>query len=170
MKRFTRLSGTFAAVVVAGAMLAGAVMAAPPSPQANGTPVVPGTGLHMGGGYGMHNAPAWAGFEDEVATFLGMTPEQIQAERLAGTSLVQIAQANGKTEQQLVSTILAAKRADLDKAVADKTITQAQADLMYQNMQAQVPQMVNRTTTGPASGQGMGNQSGARMGGRGMGR
>lgn len=126
----------------------------------------------MGGGYGMRNAPAWAGFQDEVAAFLGLTQEQIQAERLAGKSLVQIAQAKSKTEQQLVSTILAAKRADLDKAVADKTITQAQADLMYQNMQAQVPQMVNRTTTGPASGQGMrmGNQSGARQGGRGMGR
>ena len=120
----------------------------------------------------MCGAPAWAGFEEEVATFLGMTQEQIQAERLAGKSLVQIAQAKGKAEQQLVDIILAAKRADLDKAVADKTITQAQADLMYQNMQAQVPRMVNRTSTGPASGQGQdtGNQSGARQGGRGMGR
>jgi hypothetical protein len=157
-------------------MLAGTVMAAPPAPQASGTPVVPGAGVRMGGGYGMRNAPAWAGFEDAVATFLGMTQEQIQAERLAGKSLSQIAQAKGKTEQQLISTILTAKKADLDKAVADKTITQAQADLMYQNMQAQVPQMVTRTTTGPGANQGMrtgtgsANQQGARMGGRGMGR
>jgi hypothetical protein len=176
MKYFTRIASSVAVAVVAGAMLAGTVMAAPPSPQTTTTPVVPGTGLHIGGGNGMRNAPAWSGFEEEVAAFLGMSQEQVQAERLAGKSLVQIAQAKGKTEAQLVSTILTAKRADLDKAVADKSITQAQADLIYQNMQTQVPQMVNRTTTGPASGQGMrmgtgaGNQSGARMGGRGMGR
>jgi hypothetical protein len=173
MKRFMTVSSTVAGVVLASAMLVTTVMAAPPVQQGaaagTGTPVA---GMHQAAGFGMRGAPLWAGFEDEVATFLGMTQEQIQAERLAGKSLVQIAQSKGKTEAQLVSTILAAKRADLDQAIADKTITQAQADLMYQNMQAQVPQMVNRTTTGPASGQrqGMGNQSGMRQGGRGMGR
>ena len=113
---------------------------------------------------------SWAGSEEAVAGFLGMTQEQLQAERLAGKSLVQIATAKGKTEQQLVTIILAAKKADLDKAVADKTITQAQADFMIQNMETQVTTMVNRTTTGPAAGQGAGNQTGSTQRGRGMGR
>ena len=83
-----------------------------------------------------------------------MTREQLIAERQAGKSLLQIALAKGKTEQQLVSTILAAKRADLDKLVAAGTLTQAQADLMYQNMQQTVPQAVNRTTIGGMMGNG----------------
>ena len=36
-------------------------------------------------------APAWAGQPEEVAALLGMTDEEIQAERLAGKSLAQIA-------------------------------------------------------------------------------
>jgi hypothetical protein len=171
MKRLAKFASTVAGVVVAGSILTGTVMAAPPEQaQAQAGQTVAGSGLHMNSGIGMRGAPTWAGFEEEVATFLGMSQEQIQAERLAGTSLLQIAQAKGKTEQQLVSTILAAKKADLDKAVADKTITQAQADLVYEHMQTQVAQMVSRTATGPASGQGAGNQMGGMQRGRGMGR
>lgn len=174
MKRMVKVTSAVAGVVLASTILVGSTMAAPPTPQGTpGTTTTPGTGLHQGGAYGMRGAPVWAGFEDEVATFLGMTQEQIQAERLAGKSLLQIAESKGKTVDQLTSVILVAKKADLDKAVADKAITQAQADLMYQNMQQQVPQMVNRTTVGPANGQGMSRQQNStqnqtQRGGRGM--
>ena len=172
MKRFIKLSGSVAVAIVAGALLAGTVMAAPPVPQGSGIATTPGAGIHQNAGYGLRGAPAWAGFQEEVATFLGLTEEQIQAERLAGKSLVQIAQAKGKTEADLVNVILSAKKADLDKALTDGTISREQAELMYDNMEKQVPQMVNRTTTGPASGQGRGagNQTGTRQGGRGASR
>lgn len=171
MKHFVKLASTVAGVVVAGTILTGTVMAAPPDQaQTQSGQATPGSALRMSGGYGMRGMASWAGSEEAVAGFLGMTQEQLQAERLDGKSLVQIAQAKGKTEQQLVTIILAAKQADLDKAVADKTITQAQADFMIQNMETQVTQMVNRETTGPAAGQGTGNQTGSMQRGRGMGR
>jgi hypothetical protein len=125
----------------------------------------PGTGLMQpGAGYGPRGggmamagrggAPGWAGQPDEVEAVLGMTEAQIQAERLAGKSLVQIADAKGVSAARLQSTILDAKKADLDKLVADGKLTQAQADFAYSRMQTQVPVMINRTTTGPAFGQG----------------
>ena len=182
MKRFTLVATAVAGAALATTILATSVLAAPPAPQTTPTPGTPATAMPcgatgmgrgmtsgMGMGMGMRGAPMWAGFEDEVATFLGMLQEQIQTERQASKSLVQIAEAKGKTEQQLIDVILAAKKADLDKAVADKTITQAQADLMYQNMQQQVPQMVNRTTTGPGAGQG-GGMANPGTGNPGMGR
>ena len=109
-----------------------------------------GRGGMMGGmGMGIQ-----MGLEDSVLTLLNMTRDQVIAERQAGKSLVQIAQAKGKTEQQLIDTILTARRADLDALVGQGSLTQAQADLMYQNMQQVVPQAVNSTTTGPMWGNG----------------
>lgn len=99
-------------------------------------------------------APAWAGQPEEVATLLGMTAEQIQAERQAGKSLAQIAADKGISEDRLISVILDAKKADLAALVADGKLTQAQADLMIEHMQAQVKTMVERTDVGPAFNRG----------------
>ena len=111
-------------------------------------------------------APEWAGFEEAVATKLGMSQAQIQAERLAGKSLAQIAAAKGVNEETLKATILAAKKADLDAAVAAGTLTQTQAGAIYAHMQTQVPAMINRTTVGPNTNRGTGPLAGQRMGGR----
>jgi hypothetical protein len=126
-----------------------------------------GAGAGKGAGAGMRGGPAWAGQPDEVATLLGMSAEEIQAERLAGKSLVQIAAGKDVTEKQLVDTILGAKKATLDKLVADGQLSQAQADAMYGRMQTQVSVMVNRTTTGPVGNMnGMGMGMGQGRGGR----
>ena len=128
----------------------------------------PGAGYGpRGGGMGMAGrggAPEWAGQPDEVEALLGMTEAQIQAERLAGKSLVQIADAKGVSAARLQSTILDAKKADLDKLVADGKLTQAQADYVYSRMQSQVPAMINRTTTSPAFRQGGQTNNGMRGG------
>ena len=150
MKKLLLIATTLLVGIVAGAALMGTVLAAPGTP----TPTVPGLygrGGMMGSGAMMGSE---MGMEDEVLALLHMTREQVLAERQAGKSLVQIAQAKGVTELQLVNTILAAKRADLDQLVSDGKLTQAQADQMYQNMQQTVPQAVNRTTTGPMWGNG----------------
>ncbi len=152
MKKSLLIVTTLVAGMLLGALAMGTAFAAGP------TPGVPGSGFGRGGmmgqGQGYGAAGGEMGFEDEVLALLGMTREQLIVERQAGKSLLQIAQAKGKTEQQLVSTILAAKRADLDKLVTAGTLTKAQADLMYQNMQQTVSQAVNRTTTGPMWGNG----------------
>ncbi len=147
MKRTLTVAAVLVAVVLAVGVLAGSVLAAPPNPQASPTPGVPGTGPGWMRGFG-RGGMSWAGIEDEVLTLLGLTREQLIAERQAGKSLVQIAASKGISEQQLVDAILAAKRADLDQAVRDGRITQQQADWMYENMQQMVPQMVNQTGSG----------------------
>ena len=155
MKKSIVIVATLAVGMLLGALVMGTAFAAGPTP----TPGIPGSGFGRGGmmgqgqGYGAMMGGEY-GFEDEVLALFGMTREQLIVERQAGKSLLQIAEARGKTEQQLVSTILAGKHADLDKLVAAKTLTQAQADLMYQNMQQTVPQAVNSTTTGPMWGNG----------------
>ena len=120
-----------------------------------------GMGAGMAGEQG-RGAPAWAGQPDAVADLLGMKAEDIQAARQAGKSLAQIADDKDISEDKLISTILGAKKAILDKLVADGKLTQAQMNLMVEQMQTQVKTMVERTTVGPMQGrQGMGRmQSG----------
>jgi hypothetical protein len=87
--------------------------------------------------------------DEAIEKLLGMTHEQIEAERLAGKSLVQIAQAKGVSEQALIAGIMDAKRAELAALVAAGKLTQAQADAMLTRMQEQMTLMVERTGTGP---------------------
>ena len=110
----------------------------------------------------MQGRPAWAGQPDEVATLLGMTEAQIQAERQAGKSLAQIAADKKVPEATLIETLLSAKKTAIEAAVAAGKLTEAQASAMLENMQTMVKSMVERTTTGPMGGQGM-------MGGQGQG-
>jgi hypothetical protein len=120
----------------------------------------------MGGamGGGMMGRPDWAGQPDAVATLLGMTQAEIQAERQAGKSLAQIAASKGVSEDKLIETILSAKKTLLQQAVTDGKLTQAQADLMIERMTAQIKVMVERTTVGPMMG-GQGMRGGMRGGG-----
>jgi len=140
--------------------LVGTALAADPTPTPTPCPIssrVPGTGYGPGGGLGFHRGmPVWAGLPDAVEQLLGMTDAQIRAERLAGKSLAQIAQGKGVDEQTLITTILDAKKAELDRLVADGKLTQDQAAIMYQHMQQQVPIMVTRTAVGPVFGHGQG--------------
>ena len=127
-----------------------------------GASIGPGTGAGMRGGMMRGGAPEWAGIPEEVATLLGMTTEQIQAERQTGKSLAQIAAAKDVSAGKLVETILAAKKADLAPLVTAGKLTQTQADTMIERMGAQVKVMVERTTVGPMNGRG---QGGCGMGG-----
>jgi polyhydroxyalkanoate synthesis regulator phasin len=186
MKRFILIAVLVGALA---ALLAGTALAAGPvTPPAQG--FGPGMGMRaaaagstapdvddpcgvvagMAGPQG-RGKPAWAGQPDEVAALLGMKVEDIQAQRQAGKSLVAIADSKGVGEDQLINTILDAKKAILAELVDDGKLTQAQADLMVEHMQAQVKTMVERTTVGPMQEQqGMGRmQSGMGRGQAGMG-
>ncbi len=160
MKRFV------VAAVLAGALMAlvaGTALAADPITPP-GQSFGPGIGVQASGawpcgaagGSGMvrGGAPAWAGEQGPSAEWLGMTEEEIQAERLADKSLAQIAVEQGKTEESLINTILNAKKDTLAKLVADEKLTQVQADAMIENMTDRVKTMVERTDVGPAFGQG----------------
>ncbi len=102
---------------------------------------------------------------DPVAKLLGLEPTDIAAERQAGKSLAQIAQAKGVSEDKLVATILADRQATLDARVKAGTLTAEQEKLMLDRMQTQVKTAVERTTVGPmgpADGTGLGMGPGGR--------
>jgi len=149
--------------VLAGATFTPGALAQGPAPTA--TPVPGGAGGWSGGrgmmgGHGMWGSrvggPAWGDQNamDVVAQLLNMTQAQIAAERQAGKSLAQIAQDKGVTRDTLINTIVNAKVAVINQWVSDGRLTQAQADLMIQNIRTQVSQMVDRTDVGPADGRG----------------
>ncbi len=120
-------------------------------------------GVRAGGPNGAGVCP------EAVTQLLGMTQEEIQAQRLEGKSLVQIADTKKVTAEQLTEAILAAKRDQIQERVTAGTLTQEQADLMLQTMQQNVVRAVNRTSVGQpewAGGNGTG-QKGLRAGGSG---
>jgi len=86
---------------------------------------------------------------DTVSELLGLTPEEIQAQRYEGKSLVEIAQAQGVSEDALVVAIMVVKEAAIEQKVEDGILTQEQADLMLQQMEQRTYEAVNRTTLGP---------------------
>ena len=152
------LVSAFAALLACTALAAGPVATTAQGFGPGNGIHTPGTGLTApatgAGVVARRGAPEWAGESEAVEALLGMTAEQIQAERLAGKSLAQIAAGKGISEETLIQTILDAKKADLAKLVADGKLTQAQMDLMVERMQAQIKVMVERTNVGPAFGQG----------------
>jgi hypothetical protein len=112
------------------------------------------------------------GLNDNVTALLGLTTEEIQTQREAGKSLVQIAQAQGITEEILVNTIMAEKQTALKAMVTAGTISQEIADLRLAQMRERVQESVNRTDVGPQSwsrAQGNGQRGGCGMMGLGNG-
>jgi len=152
MKKFAIIASAVLAGAMLGAVISGSVLAAPGTPTTPQATPTPGAGRGFMGGGMMGRGGAMMGgemgLETEVLTLLSMTREQVITERQAGKSLAQIAEAKGVSKVTLVNTILAAKKADLDKLVAAGTLTQAQADQMYQNMQQSVTQAVDNTAAG----------------------
>jgi len=94
---------------------------------------------------------------DAVAETLGVTTEQIYAERAAGKTLAQIAADKGVSEQQLTDAIVAALKQVTDQAVQDGRITQAQADWVQTLSKTMVPLMLN-APLGPGGMQGFGGR------------
>jgi hypothetical protein len=151
-------------VAVIATLFATSAFAAGPTTPANpaGNGFGPGRGMHTPGtgmeqgaaqggaqGAGMRRgAPEWAGDNDAVAAILGISVADLQAQRLAGSSLVTIAAKQGIDEQTLITRLLDARKATVSELLAAGKITQAQADYMLNNMAEHVKTMVERTSVG----------------------
>lgn len=117
--------------------------------------------------------PGWTGgvcrgagaVADAVAEFLGLTPEEIAADRAAGQSLADIAEGQEKDPAGLVDTILSAKQDQIQQAVTAGQLTQERADAMLETMTERVTERVADPAMGPRGGDG-GSRGGM---GRGMG-
>jgi hypothetical protein len=153
MKKFvvTALLAAALTVLVAGTALA----AGPIGPQADccgtGPAGMRGRSADAGlqAGAMRRGMPQWAGQPGAVLELLGMTKEEIHAERQGGQSLAQIAQSKGITVESLVQAILDAKSEMLAKLVGEGKLTQDQANALTEQMRSKVQNMVERTEVGP---------------------
>jgi hypothetical protein len=87
--------------------------------------------------------PIMAGL-DAAAKYLGLTDAQLRTQLRSGKSLAQVADARNKSLDGLKSAIEAAVKSDLDKAVADKRLTQAQEDHILSDLHDRLDEIVNR--------------------------
>lgn len=105
-----------------------------------------GRGGHGGrGGFG--GGVRGAGVEQAVvaatAKTLNLSQDQLITQLRSGQTLAQIAQAHGTTEQAVVNAGLAAAKTQLDTAVKNGTVTQAQADAAYAQLQQRGAALLN---------------------------
>ena len=78
-----------------------------------------------------------------AAKYLGLSESALRDQLQDGKSLADVAKAQSKSVDGLEQAILAAQKADLDKAVSDKKLTQSQADRIYDNLKDRVDDVVN---------------------------
>jgi hypothetical protein len=78
-----------------------------------------------------------------AAKYLGLSASDLQAKLANGQSLADVAKAQKKDVAGLQDAIVAAEKADLDKAVTDKQLTQSQADDALNQLKARIGDLVN---------------------------
>ena len=100
----------------------------------------PGFGGPPGPGFGR---PAIANEIAAAAKYLGLSEADLRSKLSDGQSLADVAKAQSKDLDGLKTAILDAAKADLDKAVAAKKLTQSQADDIYNGLKSHIDDVVN---------------------------
>lgn len=128
------LAGAALMVAVLSAFVAVPAFAQGPTP----TPEAPYGWHGGGGGFGFWGGGSRVVF-DAAAEALGLTPEQLFAERRAGNNLADIAEAEDVDPQTVYDAMNAARvetvRQAIEQAVEDGRLTQEQADWMRQGLE-----------------------------------
>jgi predicted XRE-type DNA-binding protein len=78
-----------------------------------------------------------------AAKYLGLSESDLRSKLGNGQSLADVAKAQNKDVSGLEDAIVAAEKAQLDKAVADKKLTQSQADEALSTLKSRVDDIVN---------------------------
>lgn len=105
---------------------------------------------------------------ETIPAILGLTHEQVMAERQAGKSLAQIAEQQNVDPQVLVDTLMAQWTARIEIRVANGALTQDEATALTTQLETRARDMVYKTTLGGMQGAAVGAGPGA-GGGMGMG-
>jgi hypothetical protein len=116
-----------------------------------GAPGGPGFGRGLGGPggpgrpglLGLAGKPFIANELAAAAKYLGLSESDLRTKLEAGQSLAAVAKAQSKDLAGLEQAILDAAKADLDKAVADKDLTQSQADDILANLKSHIDNIAN---------------------------
>jgi len=159
IKKLTMIATTAVVITVLGLFMVGTAFAQAPTPQAQNTPQTPW-------GHAWGRVCDGAGVvSDAITKLLGMTQEQIYAERQAGKTLADIAKEKDVTDQQLIDAMLAGQQEAIAQAVKDGRVTQAQAVWMQARMKAMAPLMLTNPFTPGGFRHGAGGHGGMMRGG-----
>jgi len=85
------------------------------------------------------------GLLQTAATFLGVSVADLQTALESGKSLADVAKAQGKSVDDLVTALLAPAKKNLDQAVTDGKLTQAQETAILNKMTTGLTNLVNNT-------------------------
>lgn len=96
---------------------------------------------------GLHTA-----MTEAAAQALGISADELRTALRDGQTVAELAAANGTTEQAVTDAALAAAKTQLDAAVAAGTLTQADADTIYADLEARGLELRGRG--GPRGGRG----------------
>ena len=78
-----------------------------------------------------------------AATFLGMSVSDLQTALKSGKSLADVTKEKGKTVDDLVTALLAPAKKNLDQAVSDGKITEAQESTIMDHLTTGLTNLVN---------------------------
>lgn len=117
--------------------------------------ICPFTGLPVGSGAGGMGRYFAGAMHNTIAEELGMTAEELRAERLAGKSIAEIAQERGIDFEGLKAVVIEARTGLLEELVKDGIVTEEQKNYMEQNMKSRMETMMERNNVGPINGQGL---------------
>jgi hypothetical protein len=139
------------------------VLGGPGGPGFGRGPGGPGGPGFPGGGPGL-GRPVIANEIAAAAKYLGLSEADLRTKLRDGQSLADVAKAQSKDVAGLKTAILDAAKTDLDKAVADKKLTQSQADDIYNGLKSHIDDIVDANVklhVGGRGGPGMGFGFGA---------
>ena len=95
-------------------------------------------------GLGPHGHGHFRGL-DAAATYLGLTTTELRSQLGSGNSLAQIAEAQGKSMDGLVQTLVEDATSKLDAAVAAGRLTKEREQAILSDLKQHITDLVNRT-------------------------
>jgi len=107
-------------------------------------------GPHRFGDFGHHRDFGFhrGGHLSAAADYLGLTAPQLLRKLSGGSSLADVAKAQGKSVDGLEEAMIADAKTHLDQAVKDGLLTQEQATMMLNELKSHIDQIVNGTFPG----------------------
>ncbi len=143
-----------------------AAPAAPPAAPGEPDPGAPGSRPPGGGRHGHGGHQEAVSDASVAAAAIGISEADLQTAQKAGQSLADIAKAHNVDPQKVIDALVADEQAELDQAVKDGKITQAEADEHKTDIVARITDRVNHAG-GPGEGRGPGGPGGRGPGGPG---
>jgi hypothetical protein len=137
------IGGALALASIGGVVQAAQTTQVAPATQVLGTQAANGGRQHPIGKQDLA-----AGLIKATADATGLTNAQVVEQLKAGKSLAQIAQDKGKSADTIIAAVRTQLKQRLDKAVKNKKLTQAKADVMLANFDTNAPTVMQDAKLG----------------------